>query len=226
MGSWQDPALDQIYPRTPSDPANEAWSIVELGEPMPEARVAPHARAVADRRSLISRLSREDDRDVAWFLAEDQVPPRPDARSGRLLSWDGAVATIEHDGTCDLVIARTFDAGWLARSTTVRNRACYLSMAASWPFGLRARAAIVSRCDIALRDSCCTRRSHWLRSPWPSVSSWRPRPLGSFADARHGFSKGPCVIPGGRALSEPDGAVARREVRPPRIVQRHLDAMG
>jgi hypothetical protein len=115
LGSWTDPTLDEIYPGTPTDPASDAWSIVELGDQMPEARVAPQARAVADRRSLISRLSREDDRDIAWFLAEDQVPPRPDARSTRLLSWDGAVATIEHDGACDLVIARTFDPGWLAR---------------------------------------------------------------------------------------------------------------
>jgi hypothetical protein len=114
-GYWQDRALDQIYPRKSSDPADLGWSIVELGEPSPEARVAVQARAVADRPSLINRLSREDDRDLAWFLAEDQVPPRPDARSARLLSWDGTVATIEHDGTCDLVLARTFDAGWLAR---------------------------------------------------------------------------------------------------------------
>ena len=114
-GHWQDHALDQIYPRKPSDPADLAWSIVELGEPSPEVRVALRARAVADRPSLINRLSREDDRDLAWFLAEDQVPPRPDARSARLISWDGTVATVEHEGTCDLVIARTFDAGWLAR---------------------------------------------------------------------------------------------------------------
>jgi hypothetical protein len=114
-GYLRDPALDQIYPRKPSDPAEEDWSIVELGEPSPEVRVALRARAVADRPSLINRLSREDDRDLAWFLAEDRVPPRPDARSARLLSWDGTVAKVDHDGTCDLVIARTFDEGWLAR---------------------------------------------------------------------------------------------------------------
>jgi uncharacterized membrane protein YfhO len=31
-----------------------------------------------------------------------------------LVSWNGAVAEVEHDGPCDLVIARTFDSGWLA----------------------------------------------------------------------------------------------------------------
>ena len=56
----------------------------ELDEPFPEARVAPRARTVADRRALIDRLSRYDDLDMAWFLAEDAVPARPDARSARL----------------------------------------------------------------------------------------------------------------------------------------------
>jgi hypothetical protein len=115
VGSWQDPALDQIFPRMPSEPANEPWSIVYLGDPMPEARVAAHARTIADRPALVNRLSRADDRDQAWFLAEDRIPPRPDARSARLVSWDGTVGTIEHEGTCDLVVTRTFDLGWLAR---------------------------------------------------------------------------------------------------------------
>ena len=43
------------------------------------------------------------------------VPARPDAQQARLASWDGITATVEHDGPCDLVIARTYDPGWLAR---------------------------------------------------------------------------------------------------------------
>ena len=65
--------------------------------------------------ALIDRLSRSDDQDIAWFLAENMVPGRPDARSARLLAWDGSAATVEHDGPCDLVIARSFDPGWMAR---------------------------------------------------------------------------------------------------------------
>jgi hypothetical protein len=64
---------------------------------------------------LLSRLSREDDRETAWFLAEDRLPARPEARSARLVSWDGATAVIEHDGPCDLIVARSFDPGWKAR---------------------------------------------------------------------------------------------------------------
>jgi uncharacterized membrane protein YfhO len=43
------------------------------------------------------------------------VPARAEARSARLVSWDGMAAMVEHAGDCDLVIARTFDAGWQAR---------------------------------------------------------------------------------------------------------------
>jgi hypothetical protein len=86
-----------------------------VGDPFPEARVAPRARTSPDRSALLRRLFESDDRDVAWFLAEDRVPDRPDARRARLASWDGTTATVEHDGPCDLVIGRTFDPGWLAR---------------------------------------------------------------------------------------------------------------
>ena len=75
-------------------------------QPFPEARVASRARTIDDRRALIDRLSRSDDQDIAWFLAEDGSPDRPDARSARLLDWDGSMATVEHDGPCDLIMAQ------------------------------------------------------------------------------------------------------------------------
>jgi len=116
LGRWRDPALDQIVHRGPSDPTSRAWSIVELDEPFPQARVALRAGTFADRNSLIERLSRSDDLDSAWFLAECAVPAREEARAARLVTWDGSTATVDHDGTCDLVIARSFDPGWLART--------------------------------------------------------------------------------------------------------------
>ena len=54
------------------------------------------SRTIADRGALNDRLSRSDDRDIAWFLAEDRVPDRRDARSARLVTWDGVTATVEH----------------------------------------------------------------------------------------------------------------------------------
>jgi len=115
LGRWHDPALDRIVYHAAREPATRVWSIVRLAEPFPESRVAPQARTIANRRALNDRLSRSDDREIAWFLAEDRIPDRRDARSARLATWDGSTATVEHDGSCDLVIARTFDPGWLAR---------------------------------------------------------------------------------------------------------------
>jgi hypothetical protein len=111
-----DPVLDLVLYHAPAEAGVRSWAIVELGEPIPEARVARLARTMRDRYALIDRYARADDLDFAWFLREDRVPERPDARSARLLAWDGSAAEVEHDGPCDLVIARSFDPGWLART--------------------------------------------------------------------------------------------------------------
>lgn len=113
--SLHDPALDAILRRRPGDPPRRVWTVVQLEPPFPRARLAIRARTAGDRRALLDRLTRFDDLDVAWSLAQDGVAPRPDARSGRLISWDGLRAVVEHDGACDLVVARTYDPGWTAR---------------------------------------------------------------------------------------------------------------
>jgi hypothetical protein len=115
LGRWRDSALDSMIYRGPTEAANRIWLIVQLEEPFPEARVARRARTIGSQENLIERLYQSDDLDVAWFLSEDHVPARADARTARLVSWDGTAATVEHEDACDLVIARTFDAGWLAR---------------------------------------------------------------------------------------------------------------
>ena len=89
LGRLSDSALDTIVYRGPTEPAKRVWSIVQLEEPFPEARVARRARTVANHDDLIERLFQSDDLDLAWFLAEDGVPGREDARSARLVSWDG-----------------------------------------------------------------------------------------------------------------------------------------
>ncbi len=115
LGSWRDPALDRIIYHAANERAERSWSIVRLADPFPEARVTTRARTAPDRSSLVEHLAQSDDRETAWFLAEDHVPARPDTRGARLTSWDGTVATVEHDGPCDLVLARTYDPGWRAR---------------------------------------------------------------------------------------------------------------
>jgi hypothetical protein len=115
LGRWSDQALDQVAKRDQNDPAHRRWSIIAVGAPVPEVRVARQAETIRERSELISRLSFREEPDVALFLAEANVAARPAARSARLVAWDGATATVEHSGTCDLVIARSFDPGWLAR---------------------------------------------------------------------------------------------------------------
>jgi hypothetical protein len=122
LGRWRDPALDQVVHRSPGDPLTRLWSIVRLDQPFPQARVATRARAASDGRALADHLSRFDDVDVAWFLARDGIPARPDARSARLRSWDGSIAEVEHDGPCNLVVARSFDPGWVARINVGREQ--------------------------------------------------------------------------------------------------------
>ncbi len=115
LGSWRDPALDRIIYHPANEREERSWSIVRLADPFPEARVTPRERTAPDRALLVEHLARSDDLETAWFLAEDRVPGRPDTLRARLTSWDGIVATVEHDGPCDLVLARTFDPGWHAR---------------------------------------------------------------------------------------------------------------
>ena len=115
VGHWRDPTLDRLVARDPFQPAPRDWSLVRLADPIPEARAAVRAYTAATLGDLLNRFTREDDLDVAWFLAEDDVPGRPAATAARVVSWDGRRATVEHEGTCDLVIARSFDPGWKAR---------------------------------------------------------------------------------------------------------------
>ncbi len=115
VGHWRDPVLDELVAHDPFQPAPRDWSIVLLADPIPEARAAVRAYTATTLGDLLNRFTREDDFDVAWFLAEDDVPGRPAAEIARVVAWDGAAATVEHKGACDLVIARSFDPGWTAR---------------------------------------------------------------------------------------------------------------
>ena len=112
-----DPSLDRVMARVPSLKARGPWTIVRDPAAFPAARAARRVREAAGWGELYSTLSSGDRPDEAWFLAEDGAPrlPDPPATSAHVTSWDGRVAVVEHDGSCVLVLRRTYYPGWSYR---------------------------------------------------------------------------------------------------------------
>ena len=72
--------------------------------------MAPHERA------LLSGVSYDPDPQAVWYRSSDQpsASAGPIATIAKVVSWDGRLAIVEHDGACDLVINRTYFPGWFA----------------------------------------------------------------------------------------------------------------
>ena len=83
----------------------------------PAARAARRVREATGWGELYTTLSSGDRPDEAWFLAEDGAPrlPEPFATAARVRSWDGRAAVVEHDGSCVLILRRTYFPGWSYR---------------------------------------------------------------------------------------------------------------
>jgi hypothetical protein len=101
--------------------------------------VAVRGREVANWQALFSFLSQADLADEAWFIEAEgprkshtdlgefdfhrllEVPRAVDidmgapARLAELRSWDGRTAIIDHDGSCYLIVRRTYYPGWMYR---------------------------------------------------------------------------------------------------------------
>jgi hypothetical protein len=111
-----DPALDRVMSSVPRL-GHGPWKLVRDPGAFPAARVARRVREAAGWGPLYSTLSNSDLPDDAWFLAEDGAPrlPDPSARSAQVRSWDGRTAVVEHDGSCVLILRRTYYPGWSYR---------------------------------------------------------------------------------------------------------------
>ncbi len=114
-----DPALDEVMSSVPSlrDSGLGPWKLVRNRDVFPPVWVARRVREAANWGRLYSELSRVDAPDEAWFLAEDHPPslPAPSASVAGVQSWDGQTAIVEHDGSCILIMRRTYYPGWICR---------------------------------------------------------------------------------------------------------------
>jgi hypothetical protein len=111
-----DPVLDRLVVKPPGAPASATWRLVRHPTPFPPARVAIRTRIASQESSLASGIMYDPDPQTVWYRTGDQpasvVPP---AKEARVVSYDGRITVVEHDGSCDLILNRTFYPGWFAR---------------------------------------------------------------------------------------------------------------
>jgi len=114
------------------------WSLVRYPEPFPVAWMALRAFEAGSWESLFATLTMEDRAGEAWFIQGDGPPeaevrsrhsledfvaknltPRTlaielgaPARTAQVKAWDDHTLDVEHDGTCYLVVRRTYYPGW------------------------------------------------------------------------------------------------------------------
>jgi hypothetical protein len=112
-----DPGLDRVMASVPRLHGRGPWKLVRDPGAFPAARVALRVREADGWGPLYTTLSHGDLADEAWFLAEDGAPrlTGPPAGTARVRSWDRRAAVVEHDGSCVLILRRTYYPGWSYR---------------------------------------------------------------------------------------------------------------
>jgi hypothetical protein len=114
-----DPVLDRALASFPTARRSglSPWKLVRVPDPFPPAWVARYVREAPTWGILFLFLSYNDASDDAWFLADDHPPslPNSSANMARVQSWDGQTAIVDHDGSCVLILRRTYYPGWISQ---------------------------------------------------------------------------------------------------------------
>ena len=113
----RDPALDSLAYRAPQVRIPRLWRVERSAAAFPEVRVALRREVAADRQALLEKLTYSDELTTSWCSAEEArgLAGSPNAARGRVVSWDGRAAVVEHDGPVDVVVTRTAYPGWTFR---------------------------------------------------------------------------------------------------------------
>ncbi|MDR3636053.1 MAG: hypothetical protein P4L84_19780 [Isosphaeraceae bacterium] len=116
LAEGADPVLDRLTYKKPGPPPPQRWRIVRYPGIAPAAVAARREAVASSFDEVLAVLSASDDTDVAYYLPGDRPPPSksPRARSARVVSEGLETLAVEHDGACDLVVARTYYPGWFA----------------------------------------------------------------------------------------------------------------
>jgi hypothetical protein len=136
----EDETLGKILENNRPPAERRRWKLVRYPEPFPSAWVSKRARQIESRRSLLTNLAFRDLEDEAWFLSTDRPAEArndssgvqslrieldgehsvgldlgPSATRARVIEWNGRSGTVEHDGSCVLVLRRANFPGWMVR---------------------------------------------------------------------------------------------------------------
>ena len=136
LAELDDPVLEQLLQQSKQDSQGARWRLVRYPKPPPFAWVALRAFEVGSWESLFATLNLEDQPGEAWFIHAEGPPeirsrhssedfltknltPKaidieigPPAETAQLKAWNDRTFVVEHDGTCYLVVRRTYYPGW------------------------------------------------------------------------------------------------------------------
>jgi len=136
-----DPVLGILLDAGKYGKDRQRWKLVRYREPLPPAWVATRVKEAGNWGPLYTKLEEGDCIGEAWFLPgdlpaevrndptwnravmryglgvprESDVDLGPPATKTKIVDWDGWAGTVEHDGSCVLVVRRAAYPGWNAR---------------------------------------------------------------------------------------------------------------